>query len=123
MKKLLTWGQVLSLALVMTPKYSVAKQVKAATRDTASIASTIKDEPLSLSEMQREIRLEHAHELLGKYYKKSAVRAGESVKKINSQIYAWVKEKLPKKYKPQYKKIAKTIIEESMKHEFDPVFL
>jgi soluble lytic murein transglycosylase len=61
--------------------------------------------------------------LLGKYYKHSAVHAGENVKHINSKIYAWTRERLPKKFKKQYKKIAQTIIDESVKHEFDPVFL
>lgn len=78
---------------------------------------------VSLSEQQRELRLQHAHELLGKYYRKSAVRAGENVKKINSKIYAWTKARLPKKFKKDYQKIAQAIIDESLKHEFDPVFV
>jgi soluble lytic murein transglycosylase len=108
MTKLLMWVQVLSLILILTPKQS--------------LADTPKRQPSAI-EIQREIRLEHAHELLGKYYKKSAVRAGENVKKINKQIYTWTKERLPKKYRTQYKRIARAVIEESMKHEFDPVFV
>lgn len=77
----------------------------------------------TVSSAQRELRLQHAHELLGKYYRKSAVRVGEKVTKINSMIYRWTRERLPSKYRKDYKKIAQAIIDESLKHEFDPVFL
>jgi soluble lytic murein transglycosylase len=121
MTKLLVLGQILVLILAFAPKQSAAKS-KTPGRAVGSI-SAAQEEPLSLSEMQRESRLTHAHELLGKYYKHSAVRAGENVKQINSKIYTWTKERLPKKYQSQYKQIAKTIIDEAAKHEFDPVFL
>jgi soluble lytic murein transglycosylase len=77
----------------------------------------------TISEEEREVRLIHAHELLGKYYKGSAAREGEKVKKINSAIYHWTRERLPKKYRKDYRAIAQTIIDESLKNEFDPVFL
>lgn len=77
----------------------------------------------TLSEEQREVRLTHARELLGKYYAGSSARAGEKIKKINSMIYHWTKEKLAKKYRKNYQAIAQTIIDESLKYEFDPVFL
>jgi soluble lytic murein transglycosylase len=76
-----------------------------------------------LSDKQRKIRLKHAHELLGRYYKKSSVNAGEAIPKINSAVYHWTREHLPKKYQDQSGKIAQTIIDESTKHGFDPVFL
>ncbi|MGZ3723948.1 MAG: lytic transglycosylase domain-containing protein, partial [Bdellovibrionales bacterium] len=120
--KTFLYAQILALTLVLIPTHAMAKKTKPTARAIASISAE-QDEPLSLSEMQRESRLTHARELLGKYYKHSAVRAGEDVKQINSKIYAWTKERLPKKYKAQYKKIAQTIIDESMKREFDPVFL
>jgi soluble lytic murein transglycosylase len=72
---------------------------------------------------QREARLAHAQELLGRYYKRSVVRTGEDVKKINGFIYRSVKESLPKKYKDRYQEVAQAIIDESLKYEFDPVFL
>lgn len=77
----------------------------------------------ALSSEQARLRLEHSQELFGKYYEKSSVRFGESVPKINSEIYHWVRERLPSKYKHDYQQIAQTIIDESLKHEFDPVFL
>ena len=76
-----------------------------------------------LSQMQRELRLRHARELLGRHYSRSTVANGEKVRKINSAVYRWTKSKLPKKYKRQYQAIAQTIIDESLKHEFDPAFL
>lgn len=81
------------------------------------------DESLSLSDTQRQTRLSHAHELLGKYYKGSSVQSGERVNKINSKIYLWTLERLPKKYKKQYKKIAQAVIDQGAKYQFDPVFL
>ncbi len=76
-----------------------------------------------LSSDQREVRLQHAHELMGKYYTGSVARVGENVKKINSSIYHWTKDRLPKSYRKQYQQVAQTIIDESLKYEFDPVFL
>jgi|GEM_PF-435733 len=76
-----------------------------------------------LSDQQRKIRIKHAHELLGRYYKKSSVKEGESISKINSAVYHWTREHLPAKYRRQSGKIAQTIIDESTKNKFDPVFL
>lgn len=73
--------------------------------------------------IQREIRLEHAQELLGKHYKNSIVRTGERVRKINQKVYDWTKERLPRKFRKDHKRVAQTIIDEAQKHEFDPVFL
>lgn len=75
------------------------------------------------SERQREVRVEHAHELLGKYYKHSVVRRGENVTKINGRIYKWAREHLPAKSKRDYKRVAQAIIDESLRYEMDPVFL
>lgn len=75
------------------------------------------------SRLQREARLSHAHELLGKYYSKSAVKSGEKVDKINGMIYRWVREHLSEEQRGQYKVVAQAIIDESFKYEMDPVFL
>lgn len=77
--------------------------------------------PASLT--QREFRLQHAKQLLGKYYRLSVVRSGEKIKKVNGKIYAFTRDRLPKKHRKRYKQIAQTIIDESHKNEFDPVFL
>jgi soluble lytic murein transglycosylase len=77
----------------------------------------------AISEEQARFRHEHSQELLGKYYGRSSVRFGENVPKINSQIYRWTRERLPARYKANYQRIAQAIIDESLKYEFDPVFL
>lgn len=77
----------------------------------------------SISKAQRDHRLEHAQELLGKYYDRSVVRTGEQVNKINKMVYKWTYKSLPKSYRKQYQKIAQTIIDESLRHQFDPVFV
>jgi soluble lytic murein transglycosylase len=86
-------------------------------------ALTQEDHPISLTQQERDVRLAHAVELLGKYYPHSAVRSGETVKKINKMIYVWTKERLPNHYKKKYQKVAQAIIDESLKYEFDPVFV
>lgn len=75
------------------------------------------------SELQREARLNHAHELLGKYYSKSVVKSGEKVARINRTIYRWVREHLPEQHRKDYKRVAQAIIDQSMKYNMDPVFL
>lgn len=77
----------------------------------------------SLSKEQRDLRIQHARELLGKHYRKSVVKSGESVKKVNNFVYRRTKEYLPQKHKHLYQKVAQTIIDESLKHELDPIFL
>jgi soluble lytic murein transglycosylase len=77
----------------------------------------------TLSEAERDSRIAHAHELLGSHYNKSAVRAGENVDKINQMIYHWTHDALPDNYKKVYKKVAQTIIDESLKNGFDPIFV
>ena len=76
-----------------------------------------------LSAKQRQERLTHAKELLGKHYKKSSVRAGENITKINGLVYKQVRERLPSEYQILYKMVAQTVIDESYKYKFDPVFL
>ncbi len=92
---------------------SMQKEIRAA--DQAS--------PSSLSQAERERRLEHARELLGKYYKKSVVRGGEQIKKVNGMVYRWTRKQLPKAFKKDHMKIAQAIIDQSLKYEFDPIFL
>ncbi len=77
----------------------------------------------SIASEQRRTRIKHAHELLGRYYKKSSVRVGEDVKKINGRIYRWTYARLPKKYRRHYQKVAQTVIDEALRYGFDPVFL
>lgn len=72
---------------------------------------------------QRQSRLANARELLGKYYPKSAVIKGEEVENINHEIYRWTRQALPSAYRKNYQSIAQTIIDQSLKYDFDPVFI
>ena len=119
MNKILVCSQIIALGIVFAPNIAVAKK----TNGRAPQSINKEEPPQSLSEIQRDLRLHHAHELLGKYYKTSAVREGDGVRKINSKIYTWTRERLPKRFRSQYKKIAQAIIDESVKHQFDPVFV
>ncbi|PWU20479.1 MAG: lytic transglycosylase domain-containing protein [Bdellovibrio sp.] len=85
-------------------------------------SKSVERKPL-MSEIQRNARLQHARELLGKYYKHSVVRHGEKIKKVNHLIYRFAREHLPAKYRAKYKAVAQTIIDESARNEFDPVLL
>lgn len=102
MKQIITANTVAILFLTVSPSVAMAGPI---------------------SEKQREARLDHAQELLGSYYDKSIVSTGEEVEKVNSKIYVWVRERLPKKHKRHYKKVAQTIIDESLRYNFDPIFL
>ena len=84
-----------------------------------SVWATVSVAKQSYSAAQREARVEHAHELLGKYYARSEARNGEAIKRINNHVYHWTKERLPREYKADYKKIA----QQSAKYQYDPVFL
>jgi len=111
---------VLALFFIAGSFYVFQPPAKAPVRKPA----TVMREPRTLvSKVQREMRLAHAQELLGKYYTRSVVKSGEKIRKVNSKIYRYAREHLPKKFRKQYKKIAQTIIDESLKNEFDPVFL
>lgn len=72
---------------------------------------------------QHSQRVQHAHELLGRHYRRSAVRAGEKVTDINSQVFKWTRERLPKRFKKDHKRIARAIIEQSDIYKLDPVLL
>jgi soluble lytic murein transglycosylase len=76
-----------------------------------------------LVDSERDARLAHAHELLGNHYNHSVVRTGEKVEEVNQMIYRWTHDALPESYKKDYKTIAQTIIDESVKYEFDPIFV
>lgn len=76
-----------------------------------------------LASIKQEDRVEHARELLGKRYKKSAVKASESHSELEQSILAIVEKRLPKKYKHQAHEITQAIIVEANKHGFDPFFI
>lgn len=121
----LTAGLLFGAYEIFTPTKvrSLQSTTVAPTENRASKSQHEKAGRKIASVTQREFRLQHAKQLLGKYYRMSVVRNGEKLKKVNGRIYAFTRERLPKKYRKQYKEIAQAIIDESLRNEFDPVFL
>ncbi len=68
-------------------------------------------------------RVTHAKELLGKTYRKSAVKQSEQTEDLSVFINATTKRFLPKGKKSLNEKIGKAILEEADQYELDPVFL
>ncbi|MES2768318.1 MAG: lytic transglycosylase domain-containing protein [Bdellovibrionota bacterium] len=67
---------------------------------------------------------EHQKELVGSKRLPSAFQENKNAEQIVSQlVLEIVRESLPKNYKNQSEKVAKTIIEEANKYEMDPLFL
>ena len=73
--------------------------------------------------VRKSTRLGHAHELLGKSYKKSGVQASESVGDISQFVFETTKKFLPAKAQPQSLEISQAILNASAQFHFDPVFL
>jgi soluble lytic murein transglycosylase len=75
------------------------------------------------NEEQQEIRLEHAKELLGKYYKRSVVKHGANANSV-ALVRNWVNKSLPQgKYRKMAKRITRAILAQASKYELDPVFI
>ncbi len=73
--------------------------------------------------LDRSVRLRQAKELLGSYYNRSVVKNGEKFRHIESFIFEQVRLQLKDPWKPQARRLAKALMDESVKYAFDPVFL
>jgi len=83
-----------------------------------------KQERSRLSEIiEKEARLVHAKELLGKHYKNSFVKSGEQIDQVATYIEKWVNKGLPKKWKKRSQEISRTICSEAAKYDLDPIFV
>jgi soluble lytic murein transglycosylase len=76
-----------------------------------------------LASIKQDERVEHARELLGKRYKKSAVSGTESRVELEQSILAIVEKRLPKKFKKRAYDVTEAIIVEANKHALDPFFV
>jgi len=76
-----------------------------------------------LASIEHTYRMEHAKELLGKRFDKSAVKATEFHEALELTVLAMVEKKLPKAYRAQAHEIADAIIIESGRHALDPLFV
>ncbi len=68
-------------------------------------------------------RKAHAKELLGQQYLSSWASQGGQIKDLSSHIYNEVERLLPKKYKKSAGEITRSLILESQKNGFDPLFI
>jgi len=69
------------------------------------------------------LRVQHAKELLGKYYNSSIVSEGEKVKELKSYLTAWTTRSLKLAHKKYAGEIVEAVLVESKRHAFDPIFL
>lgn len=108
---------------------NVATLIAALTTFSASPALAGKTESgllgkrVTASTVERTNRLQHAQELLGSYYKSSVVRYGERVSDVNQFVYERTEKEFKGIHKKHAHKCAETIIAESHRYGFDPLFL
>ncbi|MEO7161814.1 MAG: lytic transglycosylase domain-containing protein [Bdellovibrionia bacterium] len=68
-------------------------------------------------------RWSHAKELLGPKYHKSVVKSGEKIADMDEMLTNWTNRALKGRWKKYARSVAQTIIQESDKYGFDPIFL
>ncbi|MEK6579017.1 MAG: lytic transglycosylase domain-containing protein [Bdellovibrionota bacterium] len=105
-----TSAQALSLITIL----AMLAQVNSATAN--SMISPV-------HELGTSSRLLHAKELLGKYYGKSIVQTTELITDVYPFIQKFTEKALPSIFKGKSDLIAQTILRESEKYSFDPVFV
>jgi soluble lytic murein transglycosylase len=71
----------------------------------------------------QQARVQHAKELLGNRYQRTIANIVDDHQSVKGFVEKMAFKSLPKKWKNQAAKIAQTIIEQSAKYGFDPVFL
>ncbi len=86
------------------------------------LISSIHHKP-TLIEDNPESRIIHAKELLGTTYEISVAKRSESLAKFGDTIHSAVKRALPKKWKSRSQIITKAVLEQSLKYNWDPMFL
>lgn len=82
-----------------------------------------KENQRSLASIREEFREDHARELMGKYYSKSAVSRFGNDLSLKEKVHSIVGNKLSKKNQKIKEIVARTILEEATKHELDPMFV
>jgi soluble lytic murein transglycosylase len=68
-------------------------------------------------------RIAHARELMGSYYNHSVVKKGEKIHDIRSRVFSLTRQSMKGKNRKYAYRVAKTILEESKKYGYDPIFL
>jgi soluble lytic murein transglycosylase len=88
-----------------------------------NVFATTESPSRSLASVRHSLRVEHARELMGNRYKRSVVSKFENRKDLEKNIFAVVKERLPKAYKAKAQAVAEAIIEEASLNSLDPYFV
>lgn len=78
---------------------------------------------LNIAKVDEDARRDQARELLGAYYKGSVVQKLEGQPHLNYLVYKKIEQSFKQRWKSYVPAVAQTIISESRKHEFDPVFI
>ncbi|MBC7370889.1 MAG: lytic transglycosylase domain-containing protein [Bdellovibrionaceae bacterium] len=68
-------------------------------------------------------RISHARELLGSSYNNSPVRKSTGVVSVTRFVYNIVQDSMPAKYRKDSAEVSATILAESAKYGFDPLFV
>jgi soluble lytic murein transglycosylase len=78
---------------------------------------------MGLKPVDNKQRSEHAKELLGKWYKKSPAAQTDQLLNLHFKLYQEVRKQLPAKHRPHAFRITRSILNESSKYNFDPIFV
>ena len=73
--------------------------------------------------IDQNIRVSHAKELLGKYYFGSEVEYAELKEDLPKSILTEIKSRLPEKFKSHASSLSRMILKEAQGHDLDPVFV
>ena len=68
-------------------------------------------------------RWKHAKELLGKSYRKNITKSGDKFPILDQDLYRWTEKALKPRWKKYSRQVAQSIIQESDRYGFDPIFL
>ena len=113
-----------ALPVRVTPVAAVPVVLAMPAAPKAAVAAPAPDlESPIAAESEDSARVEHARELLGKFYNRSVVRAGEKVADIGGFIRQWTAQALKGKNRKYASVVAKTVMAESERNGFDPIFL
>jgi soluble lytic murein transglycosylase len=82
------------------------------------------DDLIGLTPVDHELREKHAIELLGnREYKKSLAAQSVQFSNLHFKVFQDVRSQLSKKHRPHAFRIARSILNQSQKYNFDPVFI
>ncbi|MBC7692001.1 MAG: lytic transglycosylase domain-containing protein [Methylotenera sp.] len=73
--------------------------------------------------MDRNPRLAHARELMGKYYRKSVVKKAEHFSTVESFVKNTTRSSLQGKFRKMSPQVATALLQEASRYSFDPIFL